>query len=187
MKEKKHNEKKKPAVEERMGLLDSMDKNSSGGFSAPENYFEMLSKNISDKVSVIPNLVSVPKENPFNIPDGYFVQLENAIQERVSSKGKYIPSPAGQWFRRPQLAPLFISAMILVLAVSSYLLININRPAADNDISFNDIYNSDYATELDETSLASLIDDPASVQSSNQLEDYVIDNDIDLSTLTDEL
>ena len=173
---------------EKKSMLDTIEKNGlSGGFSVPENYFEMLNENISDKVRSIPNLASVPKENVFEIPDGYFVHLQNAIRENVSSQTEVVNAHVEQWFRRPKLVVSFATVLVLVIAVSSYFLSNINTPVTEKDISFNDIYASDYVCELDETSLAALIDEPASTPSSTQLEDYMIDNNIDLSTLTDEL
>lgn len=178
---KEHNEEKK-------SVLDSLEKNGlSGGFSVPENYFEMLSENISDKVRSIPNFASVPKENVFEVPDGYFIQLENTIRENISSRTETVSVNVGAWFRRPKLVAAFASLIVVVIAVSAYFISSINTPITEKDISFNDIYVSDFVSELDESSLAALLDEPSSSPSSTQLEDYMIDNNIDISTLTDEL
>jgi len=177
---KENNRKKK-------SLLDSMEKNVSGGFSVPENYFDMLSASIENKVLSIPNLASLPKENVFEVPDGYFARLENSIRENISSQTESIIIPAGQWFRRPKLVAAFASVLVLFIAASTFFLSNVNHRITDKDISFSDIYNSEYVNELDETSLASLLEEPAASPSSTQFEDYIIDNNVDISTITEEL
>lgn len=179
MKMNEHNEEKK-------SLLDTLEKGGvSGGFSVPDNYFEMLSEKISDKALSIPNLSSIPKEKGFEVPDGYFVQLENAIRENISSESIQITVQIERWYKRPKLVLAYASVLFLIV-VSSVYIFNINKAETETEISFSDIYNSDYVNELDETSLAALIDESSS-QSSTQLEDYMIDNNIDISTLTDEL
>jgi hypothetical protein len=176
---KEHNQEKK-------SLLDSLDKDGlSGGFSVPANYFEMLSENISAKVSSIPNLFSVLKENVFEVPDGYFIQLRNAIHENVSAQKEMIPVTAERWFKRPKLVLAYASVALMLIVTSVYFM-NLNHMVTEKDISFSDIYASDIVSELDETSLAAMLDEPSS-STSTQLEDYMIDNNIDVSTLTDEL
>ena len=166
-----------------------MEKNVSGGFSVPENYFEMLSENISDKVRRIPNLVSIPKENVFEVPDGYFAQLENAIRENISSQRESVPVLLEQWYRRPKLVLAYAAVLTFIVVASTYILNSgINRTVTDKDISLSDIYSSDFVTELDETSLVALLEESAGpVENSTQIDDYMIDNNIDISTLTDEL
>jgi hypothetical protein len=185
MKEREHNQDKKTPPVSWASHLDSLEKNLSGGFSVPENYFEALSKNISDKVQSIPNLNSVPKENVFEVPDGYFAQLENSIRENVSSQATPVYAQVEQWFRRPKLVLVYASVAAVMIVTSVYFL-NTNHAVTEKDISFNDIYSSDIVSELDETALAALLDEP-SASTSTQLEDYVIDNNIDVSTLTEEL
>jgi hypothetical protein len=179
MKTNEHNEEKK-------SLLDTLEKGGvSGGFCVPENYFEMLSEKISDKVQSIPNLSSVPKETAFEVPDGYFVHLEYAIRENISSETTSIPAQIERWYRRPKLVLAYASVLVIIVFSSVYLL-TITNAVTEKDILFNDIYNSDYVNELDESSLAAMLDESSS-PSSTQLEDYMIDNNIDISTLTDEL
>ena len=179
---KEHNEEKK-------SLLDSMEKNLSGGFAVPENYFEMMSASIENKVRSITNLVSVPKENVFKVTEEYFSELENAIRENISSERISVQKEVEQWYRRPKLVLAYASVLIFVLVTSTYFMTsNIHQTVSDKDISFNDIYSSDYVNELDENSLVALLEESsAPAQSSTQLEDYMIDNNVDISTLTDEL
>ena len=185
---KEHNEEKKSLPAGEAGMLDLMERKVSGGFSVPENYFEVMSENISDKVRSIPNLSSVPKANVFEVPDGYFARLENAIRENISPESISVVQQVEQWYRRPKLVLAYASVFIFVIIVSTYFLTDsFNSTVSDNDISLNDIYSSDVVNELDESALASLLDEPSASSSSAQLEDYMIDNDIDISTLTDEL
>ena len=181
MKEKQHNEEKK-------SLLNLIEKNLSGGFSVPENYFEMLSKNISDKVQSIPNLSSVAKQNVFEVPDGYFSQLENSIRENISAEKVSVVIPVESWYRRPKLVLAYAAVLVFGIFISTYVLKTNITSVTDNDISLNDIYSSDFVSELDESSLVALLDESSSPSdNSAQIEDYMIDNNIDVSTLTDEL
>ncbi|MBK5284178.1 MAG: hypothetical protein JJE25_02155 [Bacteroidia bacterium] len=176
--------------EHKKTLLNSIEKKDlSGGFAVPENYFEILSNNIEERVRSIPNLVSIPKGNEFEVPQNYFAELEIAIREKVSSETQGSIIPAEQWFRQPKLVLAYASVLIFAIATSTYFLTtSINQKVSDKDISFNDIYSSEYVSEFDESSLVALLDEsPSSSQTSTQIEDYMIDNNIDILTLTDQL
>src|SRR5690349_18457782 len=114
--------------------------NFTGGFSVPENYFEKMQSDISEKVSRIPILYTSKSENPFEVPAGYFSELENSIGEKISLAKERIAS------RPLYLRPRFVTvlAAILVLLVSTVTFINLNRTVtiSEKDISFNDIYRS---------------------------------------------
>jgi len=75
-----------------------------------------------------------------------------------------------------------------IMTSTYFLTSNIHQTVTDKDISFNDIYSSDYVNEMDESSLVALLEETsAPSQPSTQIDDYMIDNNVDISTLTDEL
>ena len=171
-------------------FLDSIEKKDlSGGYAVPENYFEMLSSAIEEKAKSIPNLVSVPKKDIFEVPQNYFAELEIVIGEKVSAQAEHNVLTIEQWYRRPKLALAYAAVLVFAIVTSTYFLTNnIHQAVTDKDISFNDIYSSDYVEELDESSLVALLEESsAPSQSSTQIDDYMIDNNVDISTLTDEL
>ena len=176
--------------ESKNSLLDSIEKKDlSGGYAVPENYFEMLSRQIEDRVKKVPNLVSVQKENVFEVPDNYFAGLENAIREKISSQTAGNVISIEQWYKRPKLVLAYAAVLVFSIIASTYLFTsNIHQTINDKDISFNDIYTSDYVSELDESSLVALLEESfVPQQNETQVYDYMIDNNIDVSTLTDEL
>jgi len=171
-------------------LLESMKKKDlSGGFAVPENYFEMLIGTIEEKVRSIPNLVSIPRGNEFEVPENYFAELENSIREKISSESENRVSLSKQWFKRPKLVVAFATVLIFAIVTSTFIFTETKHQIiTEKDISFNDIYSSDYANELDERSLVTLLEESSSpLQTSSQIEDYMIDNNIDILTLTEQL
>jgi len=160
--------------------------NFTGGSSVPENYFEKLQSEIGEKVSRIPILYTTKSENLFTVPASYFSELENAIGEKVSLAKERVAS------RPLYLRPRFVTvlAMVLVLLVSTVTFITLNRTrnsVSEKDISFNDIYHSSYATEFDESALIEMIDDSTLNSATTPYENYLIDENTDINTITDEL
>jgi hypothetical protein len=160
--------------------------NFTGGFSVPENYFEKLESNIREKVSRIPILYTTKSENPFEVPAGYFSELENSIGEKVSLATERVAS------RPLYLRPRFVTvlATVLVLLVSTVTFVVLNRTGksiSEKDISFNDIYHSHYATDFDESALIEMMDDSTLNSNTTQFENYLIEDNTDIYSITEEL
>lgn len=158
--------------------------NFTGGFSVPENYFEKLESNINEKVSRIPILYTTKSENPFEVPAGYFSELEKSIGEKVSLAKEHVTS------RPLYLRPRFVTvlATVLVLLVSTFIILNrTGKSISEKDISFNDIYRSHYAADFDESALIEMIDDSTLNSNTTQFENYLIEDNTDIYTITEEL
>jgi hypothetical protein len=157
-----------------------------GGFSVPENYFEKLEGDIREKASRIPNLYTVKKENPFAVPAEYFTELENSVREKISlSKERAASAP---FFLRPRLVPVMaMTFVIAVCAVTVVLLSRNSTPVSEKDISFSDIYHSSYVADFDEDVLAELVEDSALNSNTSHFENYIIEENTDIQTLTEEL
>jgi len=160
--------------------------NFTGGFSVPENYFEKLQSDIEEKVSRIPILYTTKNENPYAVPEGYFAELENSIREKVSlAKERTASTPL---YLRPRFIP--VMAMTLVIAVCTITFFKMNRKTksvSEKDISFNDIYNSAYVAEFDESALADMIDETRLNTTTTQYENYILEDNTDIYTITEEL
>lgn len=171
------------------GKLPEEADNFAGGFSVPENYFEKMASDITEKVSRIPILYTTKTENPFTVPNEFFTELENAIQEKVSLAKERVAS------RPLYLQPRFIPAMALlfVVAVSAITFFTANRSVnsvSEKDVSLNDIYNSAYVSDFDESSLTEMIDETKlNTKNSNttQFENYILENNTDIYTITEDL
>jgi len=116
-----------------------------------ENYFEMLSSAIEEKVKSIPNLVSVPKENVFEVPQNYFAELEIAISEKSFCTNRtQCYSNRNQWYRRPKLVLCLCSGFDFcyhdfnLFSDEQY-----HQTVTDKDISFQRYYSSDYVNEME--------------------------------------
>lgn len=161
--------------------------NFTGGFSVPENYFEKLESSIEEKVNRIPILYTTKSENPFAVPAKYFSELENSVREKVSLATERTASRP--FYLRPRLVPVMALVLVLVLSTAMFVLLNRQgHSVSEKDISFTDIYNSVYISDLDESALAELIEMPAD-SNSNILpfENYIIEDNTDIYSLTEEL
>ena len=150
-------------------------------FAVPPGYFELLEAYLVDATR--PALDDQPPV-PFTVPEGYFEKLPYAIRERL---------PAGRE-RRP--VRLLRPAFGLSLAAVCLLLFLLIRPgnrepgAAGSDLSYEDLSASGYLGELDEDVLIHALEagTAESIQHPDaDIEEYLIENHVDLDQLTNEL
>lgn len=159
---------------------------STGGFSVPANYFEKFETDIQEKVSRIPNLYTAKTENPFAVPDRYFSELENSVREKASLAGESASSRP--LYVRRRLIPVMASLLVVVACTVVFLNLNRNRSAvSEKDISFSDIYRTSYLIDFDEGELAEMIDDSVLTSNASSYENYLIEYNTDIYTITEEL
>jgi hypothetical protein len=160
--------------------------NFTGGFSVPENYFEKLESNIQEKVSRIPILYTTKSENPFTVPANYFSKLEDSISEKVSlAKERFASRPL---YLRPRFVPVLATVLVFLVSTVTFVVLNrTGNSVSEKDISFSDIYHSHYATDFDESALIEMIDDSTLNSNTTPYENYLIDDNTDINTITDEL
>lgn len=161
-------------------------------FSIPENYFESLADNIQQKIQAIPDLERTKKENPFLVPPDYFDALPTTIQQRiVDSKKK--ERVFGEWISfalRPKYALAFASIVILLVFGIRYIRKQTILETPEKYITLEDLQNSTYVAELDESMLIELIEQQNknnSVQEDNSIEQYLIDNGIEVAQIENHL
>jgi len=149
----------------------------------------------AELAELAPTLSKIEKINAFEVPEGYFDSLPGIIQEQIASdKGVVRRLPIYMNVRA-----IAVAASIALIAVS-FLLFNIQDVENTKLLAFEDIAteeiallleNSDYIDE--EMITESLIEEESSstdgevFDETDEIIDYLLDNDIDLSTIINEL
>jgi hypothetical protein len=189
MKESFNNDEELRKIAPRLSELKSRE----AGFTVPGDYFDSLSRSIQQQVQSLPDFEKTAAREHFKVPEGYFDSLPTIIQQRIideKKRGINWGEVVGSIFFRPKFALAFASVAILIVFSVKYF----NRPISVQpmtvEISASDISNSTYLADLDETLLAEAVASHIVVSeehSDASLEDYLIENHIDISQLTEHL
>lgn len=175
--------------------LSSIEKKAS--FSVPDNYFDTLPTEIMDKITSDPLLNPAAKANPFALPENYFNELPLDISNRIEKAKASKSNPAGLFkaVLRPQYAVSLITACFALFVCIRFfekpVTVNISQPTAENiSISESDLLNgmdeSTLLNEISDESIALLNPDTKNV-ADKEMEDYIINNNIDISDFVKEL
>jgi len=161
-------------------------------FIVPDDYFDSLSRSIQQQVQSLPDFEKTAAKEHFKVPEGYFDSLPTIIQQRILDEKKKRIS----WgeivdgiFFRPKYALALASVAILIVFCIKYFNRPISVQPALAEISASDIDNSTYLADMDESLLA----DAVAVQTASggekdaSVEDYLIENNIDVNQLTEHL
>jgi hypothetical protein len=152
-------------------------------FQVPDSYFDSLADNIQQQIQVLPDFDKVAAQNPFNVPEGYFDSLPTAIQQRIIDERSERIS-VGRWIAsvlfRPKFAVAFASVAVLLVFSVRYFSRTINVSSTASEISYTDLDESVLYDALAEQS-------NSTTQKDESIEDYLIDNHIDVSQLTEHL
>ena len=141
-----------------------------------------------------PWLTKIEKRNEFQAPDGYFDSLPSIIQERCLESSRSAISEKLERFRfyfYRLVIPVSFAAIIIFFGLN-YL----NPADVDNDLTAEEIsiiLEEDVSISIEETLLIEILMENESAQSAEfadedeDIIDYLIDNDIDLSSIINEL
>jgi hypothetical protein len=132
------------------------------------------------------------KENPFKTPNGYFEGLTPRMVQAASETSE--PGKTGileSLFRPQFLAPVFSVAVIV--AIAFYMFggnsVDLDQQFADlaRDLQYEQLAMLDEVDSIDliESDLVSL--EFASMSDEDDITDYLLENDVELSTLVDEI
>jgi hypothetical protein len=148
-------------------------------FRVPADYFEKLPAHITANINAIPGIESSPS-NPFGIPEGYFNSLPGIINEKVTSR----KAGFADWMRlilRPRVAvPLF--SMIVLIAVAFFYIGN--KPDSDkSQLSCDDIKNNAFYHDIDEETIIESLNVSSANATEDAYEEYLIENNIDLTLI----
>ena len=169
--------------------------NSSGSepFRVPDGYFERFPDQIQSMVQNLPDFETVSPVQPFSVPDGYFEKLPQEINNIILSeeKRKFSWKSLLQNILRPvTLVPAFL---LVLVVLSSYLfftrttVIDLTAHAQNESDELNPAM---VIQQLDESTLIQVLaeeNDNESSATEQSYEDYLIDNDIDISQIEKKL
>lgn len=105
------------------------------GFTTPKGYFDELDNRLLKKVTTTPSKNSFPTSAGFGIPEAYFEEVESNIRKKTTSPSKI--KVIAMWHQH--FAKI---AAILVLAMASYTLLQLNKSRNTLD-SFSEISDED--------------------------------------------
>ena len=168
-------------------------------FVVPGNYFEQLPSLIQNKIKqeevFAPILSEIKKENPFQVPQNYFHSLPTIIQERITNEKEswwtqYL-NLLRQVFLNPRLTLALGIVVILVTVGVNKFYDSPVSPARMEPLTYEDVSNSHYLNEIDEETLIETINsqEVSSSENNNQtsdIENYLIDNNVDVALITNE-
>ena len=164
-------------------------------FKVPEGYFDSLYASVMDQVSSLPDFENVQEKNPFRVPEGYFESLPVEIQQRIADRGIKERTLAGwimQVFTRPaaKYALAFASLALFIVFSTKYFTRTVKVNYAEEQLPDTEQLDIFYLQQLDESTLADVYAEESSVASQAQdksIENYLLDNDIDLNLITEHL
>lgn len=132
------------------------------------------------------------KANPFKTPEGYFEGLTPRMVQIASSKPENPKAGILERLLKPQfLAPVFSIGVIVIVAVFM-----LGNPSVDLDQQFAELANDlqyDQLAMLDNIDPIDLVESDliniefASISNTDDISDYLLENDVELSTIVDEI
>ena len=165
-------------------------------FETPPGYFEQLPSLIQSRA----RLEALKKENTFAVPADYFDELPALIQDRLQAKSARVSLLEKlQWFIRPRFAVPAAAIIIGIFAGIYYFSANVEntntlsayhpaKAAAEYSIDADALSSSGYVDQIDEATIIEEINTGTDTIPQNKaIEDYLIDNDTDLSQLANSL
>lgn len=178
------------------GIKKGMAEGQSGNpFATPEGYFESLNSDVMKKIESLPDFETTSSENPFKVPAGYFDSLPTIVQQRIidlNSKEFTVSGWISGILSRPaaKYALAFASIALVVLFSTLYFTRTVSVEYATQQAPDSEQMDAAYLQQLDESDLADLYaQETASVTVTQDegMENYLLDNDIDMNSITDQL
>jgi hypothetical protein len=161
-------------------------------FKADQDYFKSFSSRLQNKIDgldeiqeMAPLLSAIPKYSPFEIPAGYFDELPTLIQERVLGSKK---GASFEWlisFFKPRFAFPALATILLLVAGITYMNKTTKLPDTElaEELSLEErLYEIDESTLIESLTAENIIENTAT-RDENSIENYLIDNNIDETTL----
>ena len=166
--------------------LQNLLKKNENSFSIPEGYFENLPGKIMDQIIALPDFETPAVINPFHAPEGYFETLPLSISEKIIAKKPTLYSWINN-LQRPRIAIPIAFATVLFLAI--LFIIKQQTVKSDNiqEFTIDDLKNSTYIQCMDEDLFVDFISTQNVSKSDDSFEQYLIDNNIELTQIENKL
>lgn len=180
------------------GMAPKLSKLSSNNpFNPSNDYFNSFTSKLQNRIedeeeikALAPTLLSINKYNPFEVPKDYFEELPSIIQEKVVvSKERTGLLDWLFWLLRPR----FAVSMTLILFISVIGIYYINKNNVKNIETMEELSLEDNLYYINENDIVEHLTADASieldsyVEDENSIENYLIDNNIEESKLSNEL
>lgn len=166
-------------------------------FNASDDYFDSFTSKLQNRIDdfeeikdVAPTLLNIDKYNPFEVPADYFEELPGIIQERViESKNKPVVLEWLLLLLKPRFAFPMIAIIVATVIGINYLnnKVGVKNEAAD-ELSLEDhLYYIDESEIIEQFTADASAEDESVSEEKNNIENYLLDNNIDESNLNNEL
>jgi len=168
--------------------------NADAGYRTPDGYFESLTSDVTKKIESLPDFETASKANPFRTPEGYFDALPTIIQQRIIDQNKNrvtVFSRIQEVFSSPvPKYSLVLVSFLLVIFFSIKYFTRTVKVEYVNDTPETEQLESFYLSQLDETVLSEAYADErvsSNNMQENGIENYLLENNIDLNLISEQL
>ena len=156
-------------------------------FITPENYFENLAERIAENTSE-KEISSLEKKSPFLIPENYFGHLCEKILSKTSEKREAKIVSFRSYFSTYKYSAFAVAASVAaIISFYFYYPSSQIKQEIPQYVSAEDISNSTYMDDLDESILIEEAGKQKVKNPSSDIENYLIENDVDENTIINEL
>ena len=175
--------KKKDIREENEKLPEN--RNDSDIFQVPNDYFNELSQNISCQIGILPDFEYSPLPlevtNAFSVPANYFNELPALITDRISETNSE-KSLLKVIFNPRVLVPALLAAAMFI---GGFFYFSRNQTFTINEqsCSIDELNNSQYLQSINQTDLIDFLSDQSTDKETDAFDQYLLDNDVDISQL----
>jgi hypothetical protein len=162
-------------------------------FSVPAGYFDSMHAEVMKKIESAPEMESAKGENPFRVPAQYFDSLPTLVQQKIiAEKARRISIT--EWIGRaftnpvPRYALALASVVLVIVFSAKYFTRTVHVEYAETNVTESEQFDEAFLSQLDESVLAEEYAEEAfSSTEAQAIENYLLDNDIDLLSITEQL
>lgn len=155
-------------------------------FNVPPAYFDELPGKIMDQINTLPDLSKNAQINPFIVPDGYFENLPSIVSENILVQ----KSKLELWLssiQRPRIAiPIAFATIILLVGLFFYKQSSVSNVPVQ-ELTAEDLSNSNFIQSIDEDYIVDIIANQTTDNSDESIEQYLIDNNVELTQIENKL
>ncbi len=165
-------------------------------FNASNDYFDSFTSKLQNRIDdceeikdLAPTLLSIDKFNPFEVPTDYFEELPSIIQERVvesKDKASYF-----EWlflFLKPRFALPLIAIIFVSIVGINYINNKVELKNETEELSLEDhLYYIDESEIIEQLTADACIEKESVSEDDYNIKNYLLDNNIDESSLNNEL
>lgn len=155
-------------------------------FNVPSGYFEELPEKIMIQIDGLPDFEKTSVINPFAVPEGYFENLPSTLAGKIATRKSKLESWLSS-LQRPRIAiPIAFATVFILAGLFFYKQQCIITPLIQ-ELSADDLRNSSYIQSIDEELFVDVLASQIDLNMDESFEQYLIDNNIELTQLENKL